>query len=210
MLVLLLACNVCIKQNCDTCLVVLKLLTCSRLGSRFATTGTCPPGFRPRWPSCTTNSIASLPTHTALLPADAAKAFRELRVRPGRAASPLRAGGGGEQREQRERGGGLPERPPSPKKRKASYNIDKEFILKDDKVKRNTGAAGGGMVGGLAATMSGALLGPADAVFVPMRVCAFASLLLPPQQAAGLSRDGREPLMWRVHCHPASFSSCPD
>lgn len=64
-------------------------------------------------------------------------------MRPGRAASPLRAGGGGgEQREQRERGGGLPERPPSPKKRKASYNIDKEFILKDDKVKRNTGAAG--------------------------------------------------------------------
>lgn len=62
-------------------------------------------------------------------------------MRPGRAPSPLRAGGG-EQRE-RERGGGLPERPPSPKKRKASYNIDKEFILKDDKVKRNTGAAGG-------------------------------------------------------------------
>ncbi len=159
MLVLLLACNVCIKQNCD-CLVVLKLLTCSRLGSRFATTGTCPPGFRPRWPSCTTNSIASLPTHTALLPADAAKAFRELRVRPGRAASPLRAGGGGEQREQRERGGGLPERPPSPKKRKASYNIDKEFILKDDKVKRNTGAGGAGRADGLSGRcMDGRVVG---------------------------------------------------
>jgi hypothetical protein len=75
---------------------------------------------------------------------DAAKAFRELRVRPGRAASPARGGGGGEPRErvERERGGGLPERPPSPKKRKASYNIDKEFILKDDKVKRNTDTQG--------------------------------------------------------------------
>jgi hypothetical protein len=66
---------------------------------------------------------------------DAAKAFRELRVRPAlsgvervaRAGSPAR-------------GAGAAERPPSPKKRKASYNIDKEFILKDDKVKRNTGA----------------------------------------------------------------------
>ena len=66
-------------------------------------------------------------------------------MRPGRAPSPLRTGGG--EREQRERGGGLPERPPSPKKRKASYNIDKEFILKDDKVKRNTGAAGRGALG---------------------------------------------------------------
>lgn len=86
--------------------------------------------------------------HPPAAPADAAKAFRELRVRPGRAPSPLRTGGGERDREQpreaRERGGGLPERPPSPKKRKASYNIDKEFILKDDKVKRNTGAAGGG------------------------------------------------------------------
>jgi hypothetical protein len=38
---------------------------------------------------------------------------------------------------------GIPERPPSPKKRKASFSIDKEFILKDDKVKRNTGRAAG-------------------------------------------------------------------
>ena len=67
---------------------------------------------------------------------DAAKAFRELRVRPGRTGSgPVDGEGGG-----RGGAGAAPlERPSSPKKRKASYNIDKEFILKDDKVKRNAG-----------------------------------------------------------------------
>ncbi|PSC72587.1 hypothetical protein C2E20_4122 [Micractinium conductrix] len=70
---------------------------------------------------------------------DAAKAFRELRVRPGRTGSgPVDGEGGG-----RGGAGAAPlERPSSPKKRKASYNIDKEFILKDDKVKRNADTQG--------------------------------------------------------------------
>lgn len=67
--------------------------------------------------------------------ADAARAFRQLRVRPAR--SGVEGGGpvGGEH------GGG---RARSPKKRKASVGIDKEFILQDDKVKRNTGKSGAG------------------------------------------------------------------
>jgi hypothetical protein len=64
--------------------------------------------------------------------------------RAARAGSPRVAGGGGGG------GGGAaggPPRPSSPpKKRKAAAGLDKEFNLKDDKVKRNTGgwAAGGG------------------------------------------------------------------
>lgn len=94
-------------------------------------------GWRPVCcPPCLAVCQVSYPCKplSSLVP-DAAKAFRELRVRPAlsgvervaRAGSPAR-------------GAGAAERPPSPKKRKASYNIDKEFILKDDKVKRNTGA----------------------------------------------------------------------
>eukprot|EP00887_Chlorella_sp_A99_P000055 scaffold16.g55.t1 len=59
---------------------------------------------------------------------DAAKAFRELRVRPAHSGSDR---------------GAADRAPPSPqKKRKATSGLDKEFILKDDKVKRATDAQG--------------------------------------------------------------------
>jgi hypothetical protein len=78
--------------------------------------------------------VCSLTTTPSCV-ADAAKAFRELRVRPALV--------GAERAARLERSPVRPsaasERPSSPKKRKATYNIDKEFILKDDKVKRNTG-----------------------------------------------------------------------
>lgn len=77
-------------------------------------------------------------------------------MRPARGPSPHHAerverpsGGAADRRSERpgerpERPSGGGERPASPKKRKATYNIDKEFILKDDKVKRNTGRSVGG------------------------------------------------------------------
>ena len=87
--------------------------------------------------------------------ADAAKAFRELRVRPslgsggglGRAeaaTAAAAAAGAGTGVAAAHTAAHQPERPSSPpKKRKASHSVDKEFILKDDKVKRNAGGWGG-------------------------------------------------------------------
>ena len=114
----------------------------------------------PAHPNHPTLALPPPPSPYTLLPADAATAFRELRVRPARNASPgpHRSGAGGAAATAAAPGGAaaaaqlhVPERPPSPKKRKASYNIDKEFILKDDKVKRNTGGCCAGCCGAGAA-----------------------------------------------------------
>ena len=61
--------------------------------------------------------------------AEAARAFRQLRVRPQGATSGA----------DHSRAGSPLGQPRSPKKRKATGRLDKEFILKDDKVKRSTG-----------------------------------------------------------------------